>query len=126
LGAGAIEAVGEVFADAINFMAWTLFYLWFFLSGTKFMGGKRAVNRFFSAAGGAIAGSIPFLNIGPTITIGVAAIEWHQWKEDQEKAKAANDNAANAREARLGAQREALAQAYAAAAEREAQYLEAA
>jgi hypothetical protein len=124
LGAAAIQAVGEVLADAIDFMAWALFYIWFFVSGTKFLGGKRATSRLLAGAGTAIIGAVPFLNVLPTITAGVVTIEWQQWKEDQEKA--ARANSASERDQQLSAQREALAQARAANDEAEAQYLEAA
>lgn len=109
LGATAVQAVGEVLADAVDFMAWVAFSIWFMISGTKFSGGKRGTSRFFAGAGSAVLGAIPFLNIAPTITLGVVTVEWQQWKEDKEKA--ANDNAARSRDEQLAEQRHMLQQA---------------
>jgi hypothetical protein len=108
-GAVAFQAIGEVFADALDFAAWVLFYLWFKFSGTKFSGGKYGNSKLIAAATSAIVGFVPVLNVFPTITIGVWVVEWNQWKEDQ---AAANDNQKLTGAQVVAAQQAALAAVY--------------
>jgi hypothetical protein len=118
VGDFAVAAAGEVFDDAINFMAWCLFTIWFMITGVKFWGQGHATKRLLSAASAAFAGLIPFVNLAPTITIGVISVEWHSYKENREKQeKAGAQNPAQDRAARIARQRAHLAQRALAIAE---------
>ncbi|HEX7651272.1 MAG TPA: hypothetical protein VF439_00960 [Candidatus Paceibacterota bacterium] len=81
VGFVAIEGAGEVLADATDFMAWLVFLLWFAMTGVKFFGGQRASGRFIAMMASSVGGVIPFLNVAPTITIGVVAVEYQHWLE---------------------------------------------
>lgn len=81
VGFVAIEGAGEVLADATDFMAWLVFLLWFAMTGVKFFGGQRASGRFIAMMASSVGGVIPLLNVAPTITIGVVAVEYQHWLE---------------------------------------------
>jgi len=83
----AVAVVGEVAVVAINIVAWCVFYFWLLVIGIKLTGNKRAVNRFFINAGSFIAGMIPFINILPTVLIGVTLTVLQTMKEDYEAKK---------------------------------------
>jgi hypothetical protein len=86
VGAGAIETAGEVLADAVDALAWCVFFLWFAVTGVRFSGGKRANARLLTALASSGIGLVPFLNMAPTITIGVVGVEYQHWKEEQSQA----------------------------------------
>jgi len=104
-----VEAAGEVLADAIDIMAWCCFFIIFAMTGVRFFGTMRSTRRFFLATAGASGGLIPFVNVGPTITIAVIGIEYQQWLED--KATTAVAQVTQTKRMRLIAQQEAFAQA---------------
>jgi hypothetical protein len=105
----------EPVADIIDLAAWCVFFIWFAMTGVRMFGGPRALARLGSAAISAIAGVIPFVDIAPTITLGVAAIEYQHWKEEREQAakKAVQTRAMRIR-AQQAAYREQAARADAA------------
>ncbi len=96
----AVDVVGEVAATAINIVAWCVFYFWLLVVGIKLTGNKRAVNRFFINAGSSIAGMIPFINILPTVLIGVTLTVLQTMKEDHEAKKEYEESLAEKKPAR--------------------------
>lgn len=85
VGAAAIGAVGEVFADMLGFSAALVFFIWYLLAGIKLFGTKRASIRFFITMTGTVANLVPFINLGPWTTASVSAVVWQAVKEDAEE-----------------------------------------
>ncbi|HFC10870.1 MAG TPA: hypothetical protein ENJ75_01605 [Candidatus Kaiserbacteria bacterium] len=83
----AISAVGEIVAGVVSFMAWVVFYTWFMIAGIKLMNGRRALNRFFISGTSVVTGLIPFINIIPSVFIGVLLTIWQTRKEDADNKK---------------------------------------
>ena len=106
IGFIAVEGAGEVLADATDFMAWLVFLLWFAITGVKFFGGQRASGRFIAMMASSVGGAIPFINVAPTITIGVIAVEYQHWLELKAAGELARPQAPT-RAARIAAQQAA-------------------
>jgi len=87
IGATAIDTAGEMVAAALSIVAWFLFYIWFFVSGIKLIDVEHSTHHFFISSISFIAGLIPFVNIIPTVLIGVTLIILRIRKEDSDAQK---------------------------------------
>lgn len=82
VGVGMLSFIGEFLADSLTFFGWIIFYFWLIISGVSFIGTSSATKRFAITAVATIVGLIPFLNIIPTLLIGVVLIIMNIRKED--------------------------------------------
>ncbi|HEC93823.1 MAG TPA: hypothetical protein ENI56_00380 [Candidatus Kaiserbacteria bacterium] len=86
VGVAAIGFIGEIMAFALTILGWMIIYFLLAISGIPFIGGGKSANKRLGVAVTTfIIGLIPFLNIIPTLLIGVTLIVLNVRNEDRVK-----------------------------------------
>ncbi len=83
IGSAVIGFVGDILSDAIDFFAWMLFYFWFTIAGISFLD-TRSRKRLVAAVISLIVGLIPFINIIPSLLIGITIIIMTVMEDDRD------------------------------------------
>ncbi len=83
IGTAVVGFVGDFLSDAIDFLAWMLFYFWFTIVGISFLDTKSR-KRLAVMLISFIVGLIPFINIIPSLLIGITIIIMTVRKDDKD------------------------------------------
>ncbi len=85
VGVEFVDLIGIIMAVALTFLGWLLFFIWFTFARISLIGGGGANKRFATVIASFIIGLIPFIDIIPSLLIGIVLIILSVRSEDKKR-----------------------------------------